>query len=292
MKNKTQHQLAPKGQLAWVIAFMPEARPVIDHFRLVKWANRSSFAIYHSKDQGLWLVVSGVGKVLSASATTALYHAAGEPVGMAWLNLGIAGHRELDLGNLRWVNKIVDVSSGQKWYPPRIFKMSKKQAGTLVTVDQPGEYPEEDSLVDMEASGFYQIASRYSTRELVQCVKIISDNVDNPWRDLKKGQVADWIQRQMPDIAEGAQELLNLSAAESRRCAAPIEGQAMLATWHFTETEKHLLVKRLRRRQVLMANQKGVVLSCQNEGLQSAAEVLKFLQWELAQNGDEAIVIN
>lgn len=285
-------QLECEGRLAWVIAFMPEARPVIDHFRLVKLVNRSSFPIYHSKDKRLWLVVSGPGKMLSASATTALYHASGERAGMAWLNLGIAGHRDRDLGSLRWVNKIVDDSSGQKWFPPRIFKMGRRQASALVTVDQPGEYPGADSLVDMEASGFYPIASRYSTRELVQCVKIVSDNTKNSWRDLRKGQVGDWIKYQMYSIAEGAQELLSLSAAEVRRCAVPIEGESMLSTWHFTVTEKHLLFKLLRRHQVLMADQKAAVLCCQNEGVQSAAEALKFLQRELAQNGDEAIVIN
>ncbi len=200
--------------LCWVTALMPEARPLIDHFHLLKVENRSSFPVFRSKDERMCLVVSGMGKTLSAAAVASLYQLVGERSDMAWLNFGIAGHRERDLGELRWVNKIVDVSSGQKWYPPQILKTGKSQGSALLTVDQAGDYPEGDALVDMEASGFYSIASRFSTRELVQCVKIVSDNSGSSWRDLKKGQVGAWIRAHMDDIIAASEELLVLSADE------------------------------------------------------------------------------
>lgn len=280
----------PKACLAMVTALMPEARPMIDHFRLQKIKGRSPFPIYRSEDGRRCLVVSGMGKILSASATTSLYHEMGALPGMAWLNIGIAGHRTRELGDLRWVNKIEDEASGTKWYPPRLLKTGRRQASALLTVDQAGDYPAGDTLVDMEASGFYQIASRFSSRELVQCVKLVSDNAGNSWKDLKKGQVGLWIRDQLDGIVAGSEELLSLSGDEMKRCGAPREAERMLELWHFTQTEKHLLFKILRKWQVLVFEGESAILFCHNNGVKSAKEVLQVLQRELAGRGDEAII--
>ncbi|MFK5923104.1 MAG: hypothetical protein QM496_13065 [Verrucomicrobiota bacterium] len=285
-----QDRAKPEACLAMVTALMPEARPLIDHFRLQKIKGRSPFPIFRSEDGRHCLVVSGMGKILSASATTSLYHEMGELPGMAWLNIGIAGHRTRELGDLRWVNKIEDAASGQKWYPPRWIKTGSRQASALLTVDQAGEYPGGDTLVDMEASGFYQIASRFSSRELVQCVKLVSDNAENSWKDLKKGQVGLWIRAQLDDIVAGSEELLVLSGDEMKRCRLPREAEQMLDLWHFTQTEKHQLFKILRQRQVLASEQDKAVLFCQNNGVRSAKEILPLLRQELAGKGDESIM--
>jgi len=154
-------------------------------------------------------------------------------------------------------------------------------------VDQPGDYPEGDTLVDMEASGFYPVASRFSTRELVQCVKIVSDNAKNTWRDLKKEAVEDFVRDQMNEIAAGSNELLALSGDEMKRRADPLGYGDMLSAWHFTETEKHLLRGILRRRQVLVSGSDTPVSLCRMNEVKSGAEALCALREDLVQSGVE-----
>lgn len=279
-----------EGRLCWVTALMAEAKPLIKHYRMKKMKASSTFPVFSDETCRFWLIVSGVGKTSSAAATASLFHAAGEMEGMAWLNFGIAGHRKRELGELRWVNKIEDAGTSKIWYPPRIFKNGKRESSALLTVDQPGDYPEGDILVDMETSGFYQIASRFSTRELVQSVKIVSDNVDHNWRELEKGKVDEWIVGHMDKIAAGAEELLVLSSREMKRCAPPSGCEGMLETWRFTETEKHLLRKILGRRQVMMIDVDGPVEFCREKEVKSAAEALKVLREELELAGDELII--
>ncbi|NOX99395.1 MAG: hypothetical protein GXP30_06655 [Verrucomicrobia bacterium] len=290
MKQSEEKLINHEGALCLVTALMAEAKPLIDHYRLVKVKDHSAFPTFSDKDGRVLLIVSGIGKVLSAAASSSLYHISNESVGMAWLNVGIAGHRDCDLGELRWVNKIEDAASGKSWYPPRILKTGARRGSALMTVDQPGDYPEGDTLVDMEASGFYPIASRFSTRELVQCVKVVSDNADKSWRDLKKGQVSEWIKQQMNEIAGGVEELLALSADEMKRCSLPIGYDDMLLAWHFTETEKHILRKLLSRRQVLMPDTDLPELYCRREAVQSGAAVLRLLRDSIEKVGDEIIV--
>ena len=290
MNQKEEKLINSEGMLCLVTALMAEAKPLIDHYHLIKVNDPSAFPTFIDKAGRILLIVSGVGKTMSAAACASLYHVANESAGMAWLNVGIAGHRERDLGEMRWVNRIEDAASEKKWYPPRVLKTGARQGSALMTVDQPGDYPEGDTLVDMEASGFYPVASRFSTRELVQCVKIVSDNAQNSWRDLKKGQVGEWIRDQMGEIIAGAEEMLALSADEMKRCAMPVGFDEMLSVWHFTETEKHLLRKVLCRYQVLMADAEKPALFCQRKKISSGADALKVLREELARAGDELIV--
>ena len=121
----------------------------------------------------------------------------------------------------------------------------------------------------------------------MQIVKIVSDNAENSWRDLEKGQLGRWFSNQMDDIIAGTEELLSLSADEMKRCAMPTGFDEMLSVWRFTETEKHLLKKMLYRRQVIMPDAEKPVLFCRSKEVKSGAEALQALREELAQVGDE-----
>ncbi|MCF6312702.1 MAG: hypothetical protein L3J39_09655 [Verrucomicrobiales bacterium] len=277
------------GRVAWVVALMPEAKAVIRHFSLKKIKTASLFPIYQSGDQRVSLVVSGMGKIQSAAAVISLFHELDEAKGVAWINFGIAGHRDRELGELRWVNKLQDAGSEQKWYPPRLYRTGKRLASALLTVDQPGDYPAGDTLVDMEASGFYTMASRLSTRELVQCVKLVSDNAQQSWRDLDKGQVGRWVEQHMVSLVDFSDEMMSLSAQERSRCAPPAGLAEVLQEWRFSETERHQLHKILRRWQAMSVEDTAVAI-CVRNGVKSSAEALKVLQQELIFCGDEAIV--
>ena len=76
------------------------------------------FRIYRSESMAL--VISGVGKSLSAAATGYLCGSSDGWRNAPWINVGVAGHRDVDVGELIVANKIVDQSTAHSWYPPQL----------------------------------------------------------------------------------------------------------------------------------------------------------------------------
>ena len=90
-----------------------------------------------------------------------------------WINLGLAGHKNHRIGDLFLVNKIKDSSSNKMYYP--FVAHSKLKSIQCITYEKENlDYNE--SLSEMEASGFFYSANKFSSLELVQVLKIISDN--------------------------------------------------------------------------------------------------------------------
>lgn len=159
--------------IAFVLAMRDEAQPLIEHLGLQRCKRKTLFPVYYTGDS--WLTISGVGKTNAAAAVTELHHVTGLARAGVWLNVGIAGHGDLSLGTLRSAHRITDAASEQRWYPPQVL-LHDVASCALVSVDKPEtDYPE-DCLYDMESAGFYPAAARCSTTEIVQCLKIVSDN--------------------------------------------------------------------------------------------------------------------
>lgn len=158
-----------------VTALAAEAKPLITHYRLQHQRN-SAFPLYESAT--ISLVISGVG-VANAAAATAYLGARSNATSAAWLNIGIAGHSNAAVGEVFLANKISNCTSGECWYPPQILGTQLARTN-LFTVPCVETKFANAGLYDMEASGFFSIACRFSTAELVQCVKIVADNPTTP----------------------------------------------------------------------------------------------------------------
>ena len=102
-----------------ISALKPEAGPLQDHFDLQPLADTTS--IYQNPEAHITLTLSGIGKSAAAAAVarTRDHFRAGRS--HAWLNLGIAGHADLPLGQAVLINKVTDAASGLTWYPSRVF---------------------------------------------------------------------------------------------------------------------------------------------------------------------------
>ncbi|NNE92157.1 MAG: hypothetical protein HKN23_10960 [Verrucomicrobiales bacterium] len=190
----------------WVIALKPEADAVIDRFGLKRIRNeQAGFPIWHSEETGHWLVLSGIGKANAAAATAWLQAVSGEPdEAVLWLNFGIAGHRNREIGSLIRAHKITDSATGKSWFPPAVWDRKHDiESGELLTVDLPtADYPELE-LVDMEASGFLGTATRFETAERVQVLKIVSDNVSGGgFEKVDAEKVRGWTSAVIPAVAE------------------------------------------------------------------------------------------
>ena len=156
-----------------VVALKAEARPLIRHYELQHRHANTTFPVYLGTDVAL--VVSGPGKAAAAAATAWLQELTQGNKANAWLNIGIAGHATCAVGDARIANRVTEQATNKSWYPPQVHELDIATS-RLLTVDSPeNDYPV-DTLYDMEAAGFYPAACRFSTSELVQCFKVVSDN--------------------------------------------------------------------------------------------------------------------
>ena len=206
----------------WVVALDCEARALIVSLRMRRREDFRGWPVYASEAGDDWLVVSGIGRAASAAAVGFLAGVAGQEKTSTWWNIGIAGHRSLAAGELRRAAKIIDATSERAFYPMAVAK-GGPAAEILTTVDVPSsQYPEE-GMVDMEASGFCAAAARLASRERIHVLKIISDNVENPFPKKPDPRMAGSLLRTaMPDIlafADAAREVADLtSETEGDRC--------------------------------------------------------------------------
>jgi len=157
-----------------VVALPAEARPLIAHFGLERFSQADPLVIYHRPD--IALIVCGPGSESAARAVHDLCEVAECDSPCSWINIGVAGHRTLEVGTAVLAVEVISeaVAEPIALVPPEL----SCETGSLVTVDRIELGFEGDSIYEMEAFGFCSEAMRRSDRSLVQVLKIISDNLE------------------------------------------------------------------------------------------------------------------
>lgn len=253
--------------LAFVTALPAEAKPLIGRFELKRID--SPFPLY--KQGNIYLVVSGVGKMASAIATTFLQTHLHSTA--AYLNIGIAGHKTLEVSTAVMASKVIDKASSYTYYPT-FLTSSPCPTHTFCSVDQPEFTFADDSVYEMEAAGFVQAASKFSSSELIHCYKVISDNLSSPAK-IDPIRAEELITDHLPQIQSLSTNLLRLIET------LPSPSKPSLEPWkhthHFTKTEE-LRLQRLLQRFVCI--EKEISFS-RYAHLRSAKEVLSSLEQDL-----------
>ena len=258
-----------------VCALKPEARPLLDHFGLRALPRASR--IYHNAEAHVSLTLSGIGKSAAARAVTRTCACFKADKSHAWLNLGIAGHAGLPVGQAVIIKKVTDAESGRTWFPSRVFPVTIP-ALDLITLDEPGsDYREE--LFDMECTGFFRAASDIATLELAQALKIISDNPDEPMDNVNPALAGRLVQQNLPVIEEIVEQLLALSKLLQGLNGPDPDYHAITRQRHFTVSQHHQLRSVLRKWRALQTDDRGPAELVTGE--KTAAGVLRFLQDEL-----------
>jgi len=194
-----------------VTALPAEAKPVSSRFGLERLQAACGFPVYRNRH--ISLVVSGVGKANSAAAGALLQGLSGCPANAIWLNLGIAGHCDLPVGQAVLARSITDAASGASWQLPMEIDPPCPSVA-LETLDRPDFDYERSCAFDMEASGFYATALRFSPPQLVHCLKVISDNREQSGWGISGATVRRLIEGQL-DLLEILMERLTLHVAQS-----------------------------------------------------------------------------
>ncbi|MGZ8157192.1 MAG: phosphorylase family protein [Methylobacter sp.] len=231
----------------FIYAALPcEAKPLVEHFKLKKDTTIQPFAVYLNQD--ICLTVTGLGKSAMAAGvayTQALFASAEHPV---LVNIGIAGHIDQALGSLFLIDKITDVDSQKSYYPPLVFTPPCPTA-SIQTVSRPQPTYDPHRLCDMEASAFYETAVRFSTGELIHCLKVISDNESSPAENIQPKQVSSLITAHVSTIETVLAELSRLAALIT--APEPRLFEELTQRYHFTVSEQGQLKNQLSRWAVL-----------------------------------------
>jgi hypothetical protein len=236
--------------LTLVTALLCEAKPLISNFNLKHVNEIRHFSVY--RKDGITLIVSGIGQVAAASACGFYYgyalsaDAQRQSKNTAWLNIGLAGHSELEVGKGFMAHRVIDSATDKSWYPTLVFKPSCP-TDTLWTVNKACSDYSRQGGIDMEAAGFYATASRFSTTELIHSFKVVSDNPSAPVRKFSKDEASDLIRENLCTIKIVIEELQGLQNNLPDETHLPDSYDKILSMHHFTQTEKLQLQNKLRK---------------------------------------------
>jgi adenosylhomocysteine nucleosidase len=261
------HQYAQK---IFIYTALPcEAKPLIEHFDLKKDVSVQPFAVHLNHD--ICLTVTGLGKSAMAAGvayTQALFAKVEHPVIM---NIGIAGHKDHPLGDLFLIDKIIDSDSQKSYYPSLIFT-PPCPTGSIQTSSKPLLNYDHSHLCDMEASAFYETAMRFSSSELILCLKVISDNQLSSVENIQPKQVAALIAAHLATY----ESLLALTAtkAELITTREPRLFEMLIQRFCFTVNERMQLKNRLFRWNVVTNHHS---LDFDETPIHSGKDVLRWL---------------
>lgn len=180
-----------------VTALYSEAKPLIDFFNLIKHDD-PYFPIFQNNQ--IILIVSGIGKINAAIATTYLL-ANRKTNPKLVLNLGICGssYATHQIGELFEIKKIIDQSSS------KVIHLTDKnlfQTATLACFDTPQNDPSklQNRLIDMESFGFYQSSKKFLKSDAIHLIKVVSDKISDTI--LSPNEVYDLISVHLPTLKE------------------------------------------------------------------------------------------
>jgi nucleoside phosphorylase len=261
--------------IRFVVAVAPEAEPLVRRFHMEP--REGAFRWYGGGEAAL--VVSGVGKIAAAAATSYLHAKTGEEPFALWINVGTAGHRNRRRGDVLLAHTVTDAASGERFHPTRLNRPDL-EACEVRTVDRAETEFESDAAYDMEAYGFGAAALRFSTAELVQSIKIVSDNRETGTSAWTAGAVREMVEQRVDVVARTSEHFLRIAGDLEPLRREEEESRSLMEAYtrraHFTASEARRLRRLLRRRAALGA----AVRPEDTEGM-GASELLDDLERRL-----------
>ena len=154
----------------FIVALQPEARPLIEGYKLVKTNDSSAFPVFENENHRL--IISGIGKINAAAATGYLLSELGQPT-HAILNLGIAGHGELPTGTPFLANRVLCAEEKTVHYPPPVVDHPITRSALQTCKAPEKSYPQPIGY-DMEAHAICSVAYPQTFHNIVKNITALS----------------------------------------------------------------------------------------------------------------------
>jgi hypothetical protein len=154
----------------FVCALMPEARPIIDRYRL-KRSEALPFALFEGKNT--LLIICGMGTEAATIATAAMLGLRRPGSEDLLVNVGICGAPEIyPVGTLLLAHELR--AGARRRYPDILFRHACTEV-PIESVDEPLR-ERRAHPVDMEAFGIYRAAERFFETHRMLFFKVVSDH--------------------------------------------------------------------------------------------------------------------
>lgn len=233
-----------------MVALAVEAKPIIQHYKLQKVSDTGGFPHYQRNE--INLIVCGVGMLNMAAACSLLF--AEQQQLSIWLNCGIAAAKDIAIGRVFCCHKITHQSI-QKHYYPSMVTMHGIDSESITCSECANFDYEHEGLLDMESAAFFQFASRYSSNEISQCLKVVSDNANHQGHQLNNKDVEPLMLKLLPTIDQAIEQLQqSVAYVEQSQLNVTKNTNDCIQHWHFTHSRQHQLMQQLQRWEVLLPN--------------------------------------
>lgn len=259
----------------FIVALASEAAPLIDSLELSRCSESSKVKLYRRDNYRL--IICGIGKTAAAAAVGYIAGTESADTRHIWLNIGIAGHSTLAKGSIGIAHRIIDQATGTTYYPAMAFH-TPCASYSLVCHDAPDTTYASDAMSDMESSGFFAAASKFSSVEFIHSLKIISDNTSKDIRSLNRTTISKMIAAHVK-LIESFAELLESIAVKHLPTVKALPLDILLARWNFTATQQSQLRDLARRWTLLRPEHRwptGEIFLCT-----SSHEAIEYLKSEL-----------
>lgn len=272
--NNSCSNTAKPAKLSIVVALACEARPLIQALKLKKQPQSNALSVFINAEQSIQVIVSGMGKLNAAIATTYAHSLTDYAEHHCLLNLGIAGAGGMDIGRVCGVHTIVDAAT-QREYFPEFIQHNRIAAFPLHCHDQVQMNYHDQQMIDMEASGFYLAATQFVAREQVRLLKIISDNSAEHLATINANVVETLIADNIDLVGEVIAELKHYSSSIAAVIKPLVELTPFIERWHFSTYQQHQLQELLRRWSIIKSDSNALQAVTQAT---NSKQVLSVLQ--------------
>jgi len=261
----------------FVTALDCEARPIIHRYGLKPCGSHGRARFFGGENARL--VVSGVGQLRSSIATTALGTRFPES-GPIWLNVGIAGHRDAELGSGFIANRVSSEDTRDVYYPQTVATAPWPGIEVRTLRASSTDY-QFDCLSEMEAFGFYTAALATATLEFIHVFKVVSDNASDSLEDkLDKDTISDRIASHLDSIERFAQATLKNQPIDKASDWVESTRLEIQSHHHHSATDKHTLAKKLKQLSHLLTDGEKKVFSDRLTG-RNKREVFDTIEREI-----------
>lgn len=160
-------------------ALYQEAQGLISAYRLKKETARRHFQVFSSEEQGVRVVVTGVGAIAAAAAVAEISTCYLPERTDLLLNFGsCAGGEDFPIGQMYLCHKLTEEISGRTFYPDVLYQHPFSEAEIVSTARVMDEksVAEGACLYDMEAAAIYQAGSYYYGTHQMIFLKAVTDH--------------------------------------------------------------------------------------------------------------------
>lgn len=255
-------------KLAVICALFAEAKPLIHYYQLRKKEGYYPFIIY--ENETISLIITGIGPYHVSSAMSYV-SALWQNEALSFLNVGIAGHKDLEVGTLCTASQVTCYSSKKTFYPALILDTQAKLE-PLYTMEKPTKDYFDQALFDMEAYEFFIAGMRFASIEHLMTLKIVSDNEKHPIDNISASFVSSIIDQHVETIDNIINRLIELKTP----LIPALDTTFLYNTITFSHTEKIMLEKLAQRFQVLYPGKDLPLLDLKRK--KTAAAVLQSLE--------------